>query len=86
LGYCLVIANGVRANAIIRDVSATGAKIGINCRVKLSAEFYILEPKTNNARRVTLKWREGDFIGVHFCDPPPKEPKASEDLSNVWHV
>jgi hypothetical protein len=87
LGYCLVIANGVRANAIIRDVSATGAKVGINSRVKLPAEFYILDPKTNNARRVTLKWREGDFIGVHFCDPPPKEPKASaEDLSKVWHV
>ena len=86
LGYCLVIANGVRANAIIRDVSATGAKVGINSRVKLPAEFYILDPKTNNARRVTLKWREGDFIEVHFCDPAPKEPKASEDVSNVWHV
>jgi hypothetical protein len=87
LGYCLVIANGVRANAIIRDVSATGAKVGINSRVKLPAKFYILDPKTNNARRVTLKWREGDFIGVHFCDPPSKEPKASaEDLSKVWHV
>jgi len=80
LGYCLVIANGVRANAIIRDVSATGAKVGINSRVKLPAEFYILEPKTNNARL------QGDFIGVHFCDPAPKEPKASEDVSNVWHV
>jgi hypothetical protein len=86
LGYCLVIANGVRANAIVRDVSATGAKVGINSRVKLPAEFHILDPKTNNARRVTLKWREGDFIGVHFCDPPPNEPKASEDLSKVWHV
>jgi len=59
LGYCLVIANGVRANAIIRDVSATGAKVGINSRVKLPAEFYILDPKTNNARRVPLKWRAG---------------------------
>jgi hypothetical protein len=86
LGYCLVIANGVRANAIVRDVSATGAKVGINSRVKLPAEFHILDPKTNNARRVTLKWREGDFIGVHFCDPPPNGPKASEDLSKVWHV
>jgi hypothetical protein len=86
LGYCLVVANGVRANAIIRDVSATGAKVGINSRVKLPAEFHILDPKTNNARRVTLKWREGDFIGVHFCDAPPKEPKASEDVSNFWHV
>ena len=87
LGYCLVVAPGIRANAIIRDVSATGAKVGINSRVKLPAEFHILDPKTNNARRVSLKWREGDFIGVHFCDPLPKEPKASaEDLSNVWHV
>jgi hypothetical protein len=72
LGYCLVIANGVRANAIIRDVSATGAKVGINSRVKLPAEFYILDPKTNNARRVTLKWREGELYRGPLLRSPSK--------------
>jgi len=88
LGYCLVVAPGIRANAIIRDVSATGAKIGINSRVKLPAEFHIVDPKTESARRVALKWREGDFMGVHFCDPVrAKEREATaEDPSNVWHV
>jgi hypothetical protein len=88
LGHCLLVAPGLRANAIIRDVSATGAKVGISSRVKLPSEFQILDPKTNQARRVALKWRRGEFVGVQFCEPlPPKEQDGSaEDLSNVWHV
>jgi hypothetical protein len=88
LGYCLIVAPGIRANGIIRDVSATGAKVGISSRVKLPSEFHIVDPKTNSARRVALRWREGDFAGVHFCDPSPSQERegTGEQMPNVWHV
>jgi hypothetical protein len=76
-----VVAPGLKASAVIRDISATGAKLAIAPRIKLPPEFHIVDPKTNSARRVTLRWRDGDFAGVQFSKPSPKKQEA-----NIWHV
>ena len=78
-GHALILAPGIRVNCIIRDLSATGAKLGVPSEVKLPDEFHVLLLKTNSTRRVSLRWRHGDFAGVQFCrgeTAPPLEPKG----------
>ena len=88
LGHCLVVGAGMRASAIIRDISATGAQLGIASRVKLPPEFHLLDPKTNSARRVALRWREGDLVGVQFCEAsaPTAKEETMKDVPSIWHV
>ena len=76
LGHCLIVAPGIHASGVIRDVSATGARLGVAAGVELPEEFQIVDPKTNSARQVSLRWRRGDLAGVQFCAPMPT--KASE--------
>ena len=88
LGHCLVVGAGMRASAIIRDISATGAQLGMASRVKLPPEFHLLDPKTNSARRVALRWREGDLVGVQFCEASAARAKEEtmKDVPSIWHV
>jgi hypothetical protein len=65
-GEAEIIAPGVKETCIIRDLSATGAKIEISRKVNLPEEFEVLLAKTNSRRRVLLRWRHGNFIGVQF--------------------
>jgi hypothetical protein len=78
-GEALVIAPGIKARCIVRDLSATGAKLGISRKVILPQQFEVLLLKTKSIRRVLLRWRDGDFAGVQFCRgeaalPPLEEP------------
>jgi hypothetical protein len=66
-GLGVVLAPDVSANCVIRDLSSTGAKLGISRRVKLPPKFKVALLKTNTMRNVVLKWRRGDFVGVEFC-------------------
>jgi PilZ domain len=81
LGHCLIVTPNLKASAVIRDISATGAKLAVASHIKLPREFRIIDPKTNSARLVTLRWRDGNFAGVQFCKPVPKQ---QED--KIWHV
>jgi hypothetical protein len=65
-GVGVIFARDSRVNCVIRDLSATGAKLGVSRRAKLPQAFAILLLKTNTQRRVKLKWRRGDFAGVEF--------------------
>jgi hypothetical protein len=71
LGLGVVLAPDLRANCVIRDLSSTGAKLGISRAVKLPAEFRVALLKTKTMRRVLLKWRRGDFAGVEFEESRP---------------
>ena len=66
-GDAVIIARGVREKCIIRDLSATGAKIEVSQQIRLPKEFDVLLMKTNSVRRVILRWRHGDFAGVRFA-------------------
>jgi hypothetical protein len=66
LGPAIIMAPGVRADCVVRDLSGGGAKIAVSWRIELPEEFDILLLKTNTTRRVSLKWRDGNFAGVQF--------------------
>jgi hypothetical protein len=67
LGHGLIIGTGVQANCIIRDLSTTGARLGVSGKVNLPAAFDLVLVKTGSRRRALLRWRRGDFAGVEFC-------------------
>ena len=93
-GEALVLARGIKARCIIRDLSATRAKLGVSRKVVLPEQFELLLLKTKSIRRVSLRWRNGDFAGVQFCrgeaalpvsDKPNVQPKASESgIKSSW--
>ena len=88
LGHGIITAPGVRANCIIRDISMSGAKLGLSRNVKLPAAFDLWLTKTNSKRRVFLRWRKGDFAGVEFCQrmtatTPLAAPQEEQD---IWIV
>ncbi len=89
-GHAVIIAPGIRTDCVIRDLSASGAKLGVSWRIKLPKEFDVLLVKTNSTRRVSLRWRTGDFAGVQFDSPEtapapeePKDTKPSASLSAI---
>jgi hypothetical protein len=88
LGHCLILAPGIRASGIIRDVSTTGAKLAVASRVKLPPEFHVLDPRTKSARRVSLRWRDGDLAGVQFCEARPRtrNEQTPAELPTIWEV
>jgi hypothetical protein len=69
VGPALILGPKLEVSCIIRDLSATGAKIEVPAIVKLPLAFNILLLKTNSSRHVTLKWRKADFAGVEFVLP-----------------
>jgi hypothetical protein len=73
-GLGVVLAPDLRVNCVIRDLSATGAKLGISRRAKLPAKFRVALLKTKTVRHVVLKWRRGDFAGVEFHPPSTETP------------
>ncbi|HEY7383850.1 MAG TPA: PilZ domain-containing protein [Beijerinckiaceae bacterium] len=68
LGHGQIIARGIVTNCVIRDLSDTGAKLGVSHKVRLPAEFHLLFVKRNLRLRVRLVRREGDIVGVSFVD------------------
>jgi hypothetical protein len=84
LGHGLIIGPNIQANCIIRDISSTGAKLGISGKIILPAAFDLVLVRTGSRRRVVLRWRRGDFAGVEFCQG--KMTAASRDDQEVWIV
>jgi hypothetical protein len=82
-GEALVIAPGIKARCIVRDLSATGAKLGVSRKVILPQQFEVLLLKTKSIRRVMLRWRDGDFAGVQFCRGEAALPLADEAKSKA---
>ena len=67
LGLAVITGPTLKANCVVRDISSTGAKLGISGKVKLPAAFDLWLIKTKSKRRAVLRWRRGDFAGVEFC-------------------
>jgi hypothetical protein len=88
-GPALILGPKLEVNCVIRDLSATGAKLEIPALIKLPQAFNLMLLKTNSSRHVLLKWRKGDFAGVAFVLPeetgvtkaakPPAAPLAGDE-------
>jgi PilZ domain len=68
LGHGQIVAHGIVTNCVIRDLSDTGAKLGVTRKAKLPGQFNLLFVKRNLKLRVRLRWRDGDAAGVSFVD------------------
>jgi hypothetical protein len=65
-GHATVRAPGLEVSCVIRDLSATGARIEVPSSVHLPDEFNLLLAEAKSSRHVHLRWRRGDFAGVEF--------------------
>lgn len=68
-------------DCIIKNISATGARIALNDTLALPTEFDIYIPQKGRGHHARLIWRDKVSIGVEFTDvqtvpvavPPPAE-------------
>jgi len=76
LGHAQIISRTGATNCVVRDLSESGAKLGVSSKVKLPAEFDLWFVRRRLKLRVRVRWREGEYVGVAFCDPQ-QAPKAT---------
>ena len=67
LGHAQILGRNGAINCVIRDLSDTGAKLGVTAAAKLPAEFDLWLVQRKLKLRARLPWRRGDYIGVSFC-------------------
>lgn len=77
LGHAQIISRTGNTNCVVRDLSDTGAKLGVSSKVKLPAEFDLLFVRRRLTLRVRVRWRNGESVGVAFCEPD-KAPRAGK--------
>ena len=53
---------------IIKNYSASGAKVAINDTLTVPSEFEVFIPAKQRSHRARLIWRDKDSIGVNFID------------------
>jgi PilZ domain len=76
LGHAQIIGRTGAINCVVRDLSDTGAKLGVSSQVRLPAEFDLRFVRRRLTLRVRIRWRAGEYVGVAFCEPE-KAPKAA---------
>ena len=66
LGHAQLRAGPALVNCVIRDLSQSGAKLGVpkSARVPINSDLWLVQG--DSKMRVVLKWREGDHVGVAF--------------------
>lgn len=55
-------------DCIIKNISATGARIALNDTFAVPTEFDLYIPQKSRSHHARLVWRDKDSIGVEFVD------------------
>jgi hypothetical protein len=55
-------------DCVVRDISASGAKLLVTGANMLPEEFELEIPQKGRKHRVRLVWRRGDVCGVQFLE------------------
>lgn len=50
----------------IREIAATGARIEVGSDIELPAHFDLLLPEAELTVKASVKWRNGDALGIAF--------------------
>ena len=58
------LSNGDEIPCVVRDLSATGAKLAVSQRYRLPATFALVVHGRKTAFQVRRVWQRGDFAGV----------------------
>lgn len=69
-----------KIDCVVKNISATGARIEVTAAVSLPNEFNLNIPHRNEVIRSQLVWRESNSVGVRFLSvqAAEEEPRRSE--------
>jgi hypothetical protein len=80
-----ILFNGGQSSldCLIRDISATGARLELSASVTVPDRFDLYLPHRDETCRVHLRWRRGAQIGVAFdqAEGVPAMPAAPGDVA-----
>jgi len=78
--------DGVEISCTVKDVSKTGARIGVPASCPLPDTFMLKIIGKDIICRVSLAWRKGNFVGVHinqFGKIAPKTGNTEEAKAQI---
>ena len=61
-------------DCVVRDMSATGARIACYDPAAVPSEFRLVLPADNTIRDVKVVWRRGALIGLRFTSEAKRAP------------
>jgi hypothetical protein len=64
-------------DCIIKNISATGARVALNDTLAVPTEFDIYIPQRGYSHHARLVWRDRDSIGIDFLDVQQPAPPAA---------
>jgi hypothetical protein len=87
LGHVQIVTREGGINCVVRDLSDTGAKLGISRRAKLPDEFVLWFVRRNVKLKARLRWRDGDYAGVSFSGTESLQtrsrPRAAKSQKHI---
>ncbi|WP_019904357.1 PilZ domain-containing protein [Methylobacterium sp. 77] len=76
----IIFNNGASSmDCLVRDMSATGARLALSETATLPEVFELFIPQKERTYKASLRWRRTDGIGIAFVDDaaPAAEPPAA---------
>jgi hypothetical protein len=76
-------------DCLIRDMSATGARLELSANVTLPDRFDLYLPHRDETCKVHLQWRRGSQLGAafdHVESAPPAPPQPQDVASRVQQL
>lgn len=64
-------------DCLVRDLSASGARLALSESTTLPEVFDLYIPQKDRTFRSTLRWRRSDGVGVTFEEPAKAAPAAA---------
>jgi hypothetical protein len=58
-----------RLSCIVKDLSDTGARLAVSDGILLPDTFRLRLSKPDRWVQASVRWRRGEFVGVHFDEP-----------------
>jgi hypothetical protein len=71
LGHAQIRVDGRKVNCVVRDLSDTGARLGVSRHAELPSHFVLSFVQRKLHLQARLRWRRGDLVGVSFEAPAP---------------
>jgi hypothetical protein len=68
-------------DCIVKNISATGARVALNESLAVPAEFEIYIPQRGCTRHARLVWRDKDSMGIDFLDVPQEKPSSAPKVA-----
>lgn len=65
-------------DCIIKNISASGAKIELSNALSIPSEFDLDVPQKGRIYRARMMWRDAEALGVEFIEGAPEDKAALE--------